>query len=143
MSTTGKRRWPLATGTGIVGLVIGGVLGASGSSTTTTTAAPSVTVTAQVGDAAESSATAGAAPKAGISEGVWVVGEDFPAGTYRVVKPLSAEDGCYWEISRAGSNGQSIEDIVSNDNPTGGRPRVRLKRDQGFKTQGCGDWAKV
>jgi len=140
MATTGRRRWPLALVTGTLGLIVGGAVGAAGSSTTTT-AAPNVTVNA---GAAESTAPAETSSEAaGISEGVWVVGEDFPAGTYRVVKALAAEDGCYWEISRAGSNGQSIEDIVSNDNPTGGRPRVRLKRDQGFKTQGCGDWAKV
>jgi len=142
MAVTGKRRWPLATGTFAAGLVIGGILGAAGSGTTSTSAEPTVTVTAQTGEPAASTEPS-SAPQAGITEGVWVVGEDFPAGTYRVTKPLAAEDACYWEVSRAGSNGQSVGDILSNDNPTGGRPRVRLKKDQGFKTQGCGKWARV
>lgn len=78
------------------------------------------------------------APKADIEEGVWVVGEDIKAGTYRTIDEVS--DGCYWKISRSGTNG---DDIISNDLPTGGRPRVTLKKGQDFQTSDCGSWTKL
>lgn len=71
-----------------------------------------------------------------ISEGTWTVGSDVQPGHYRTTAPVS--EGCYWEISRTGSNGS----IVQNDLPTGGYPTVTLSVGQDFKTEGCGEWLK-
>lgn len=79
-----------------------------------------------------------AAPAGTVGEGTWTVGVDVPAGTYRTVDPVS--DGCYWEITKAGSNGN---DIIANDNVSGGRPTVTLKSGQEFVNNGCGTFAKV
>jgi hypothetical protein len=76
-----------------------------------------------------------------ITEGVWEVGSDTgpKAGTYRVVERLVEDSLCYWQVSED-SAGQNI---VSNDNPTGGTPQVTLKKGQWFKTQGCGEWKRL
>lgn len=88
---------------------------------------------------ASASAEAAPAPAPNtIEEGTWTVGVDVKAGTYRTVDPVAG--GCYWEITKAGTNGA---DIVENDNPTGGRPTVTLKKGQEFKNQGCGIFKKV
>jgi hypothetical protein len=78
------------------------------------------------------------APAATIDDGVWTVGEDFPAGTYKVREAVTQM--CYWGIYKSGTN-QS--DIVDNDIVTGGKPTVTLKRGQDFKSSGCGTWVKV
>lgn len=75
-----------------------------------------------------------AAPQ--ISDGTWTVGEDFPAGTYKVT---GASDTCYWAILKSGTNG---EDIISN-HLGGGNLRVTLKTGQDFETQRCGTWQKA
>lgn len=72
-----------------------------------------------------------------IHEGNWAVGVDIQPGTYRTKEPISGS--CYWEID-SDPNGNNI---VANDNVTGGRPTVTLSRGQYFTTQRCGDWAKV
>lgn len=73
-----------------------------------------------------------------IDDGTWVVGEDVPAGTYKVNVPV--EQGCYWSITKSGSNGGTI---IQNDLPVGGRPKVTIKKGQDFSTQRCGTWTKV
>jgi len=73
-----------------------------------------------------------------VDDGVWAVGDDLPAGTYRTTDKVSSR--CYWEISKTGSGGA---DIVANDLPGGGRPQVTLKKGQTFKTDNCGTWRKV
>lgn len=78
------------------------------------------------------------APAASIDEGTWEVGSDVTPGTYRTTETVGSD--CYWKISRTGSNG---DDIISNDIPGGGRPRVTLRKGQDFATQGCGTWAKA
>lgn len=78
------------------------------------------------------------AGKPTIDDGTWVVGEDVPAGTYKVNQPV--EQGCYWSITRSGSNGANI---VQNDLPSGGRPKVTIKKGQDFETRDCGTWTKV
>lgn len=72
-----------------------------------------------------------------ITDGIWTVGEDIPAGTYKVTEPIT--DSCYWSITRTGSNGS---DIIENDLPSGGLPRVTIKRGQDFETNRCGTWRK-
>lgn len=76
-----------------------------------------------------------------IKDGKWTVGVDFPPGTYRTTAEVSS--GCYWEITKSGTNGSSIGDIVANDLPGGGRPSVTLEVGQDFKTGRCGTWALV
>lgn len=75
-----------------------------------------------------------------IEEGTWAVGEDVKPGTYRTTTTIASGDGCYWEITKSGSNGR---DIIANDNVTGGRPTVTLAKEQEFKTQGCGNWTRT
>lgn len=72
-----------------------------------------------------------------ITNGVWTVGRDIPAGTYT---SNGVSGSCYWEITRSGSNGQ---DIIANDLPSGGFPTVTLSTGQDFSTDGCGSWKKV
>jgi ABC-type amino acid transport substrate-binding protein len=96
---------------------------------TTVTATPTVTVTVTAPPPA---------PVSAIDEGMWTVGTDIAPGKYRTIDAVS--DGCYWAITRSGSNG---DDIVANANVTGGHPVVVLKRGQDFDTEGCGSWAKA
>lgn len=72
-----------------------------------------------------------------ITEGTWTVGVDVAPGTYRVDRQVTS-GMCYWETSRAGSNG----DIIDNDIVTGGRPSVTLAEGQEFTTHDCGSWVK-
>jgi len=69
-----------------------------------------------------------------IEEGNWIVGEDFPAGTYTVIEPVQST--CYWGIYKADTN---QEDIIANAIVTGGFPTVTLKKGQEFDS-GCGVW---
>jgi hypothetical protein len=76
-------------------------------------------------------------PRPTIEEGVWHVGEDIPAGTYRADESVSGMD-CYWKKA-SDSEG---DNIIANDLPTGGRPQVTLRKGQWFTTQDCGTWTK-
>ena len=76
------------------------------------------------------------AKKNSVGEGVWVVGQDIEAGTYRATQPVSSS--CYWEIS----TGQGGFDIIDNDIPGGGYPQVTLTDGQHFKLSSCGTWTK-
>lgn len=64
------------------------------------------------------------------------VGEDVPAGTYRV--PVSVDGDCYWMKSTDAEGGN----IIANDIVQGGRPQVSLKAGQWFTSQRCGEWIK-
>lgn len=75
-----------------------------------------------------------------IEDGTWVVGEDVPAGTYKVNANIGADGTCYWSITKSGSNGG---DIVQNDLVQGGRPKVTIKKGHDFTTRDCGTWTKV
>jgi len=72
-----------------------------------------------------------------IDEGVWTVGTDIEAGTYRTTESVAGD--CYWAIYRSGTN---QDDIVQNDIVTGGRPTVALRDGQDFETNRCGTWDK-
>ncbi len=76
-------------------------------------------------------------PKPTITDGVWQVGEDIPAGTYRAAENVSGMS-CYW-AKYADSEGNNI---LSNDLPSGGRPQVTLKKGQWFNTERCGTWVR-
>jgi hypothetical protein len=75
-------------------------------------------------------------PVSAISEGVWLVGSDIKAGTYRTIDPVMGD--CYWEIGKPGTTA-----IIDNDIVTGGRPTVVLRSGQQFTTRDCGDWARA
>ncbi len=107
-----------------------------------TVTAPAVTVTAPAPAAVTVTAPAAPAapppgPGASVGDGVYVVGQDLQPGTYRVSAAVT--DGCYWQITKSGSNG---DDIVQNDLPKGGFPQVTVKAGQDFKSERCGTWVK-
>ena len=136
---------------GIVTFLCGAVLGIVGlggsSSTPQTVSSPSpvyIYVTAPAVAATTTPPTASAptkpppAPAPTITDGVWTVGLDFPAGKYRTTEAVGGD--CYWAITKSGTNG---EDIIANDIPGGGRPIVTLKNGQDFNSARCGTWAKI
>lgn len=68
-----------------------------------------------------------------VSAGVWQVGKDIEAGTYRATSAVG--DDCYWEV-KAGDS------IVQNDIPGGGYPEVTVSDGQQLKIYSCGTFAK-
>jgi len=64
------------------------------------------------------------------------VGEDVPAGTYRVATGVDGQ--CYWKKTSDAEG----SDIIANDIPSGGRPQVTLKNGQWFSSDGCPVWVK-
>jgi len=72
-----------------------------------------------------------------IEEGSWTVGRDIAPGTYRASQSVGS--GCYWKITRSGTNG---DDILQNDIPGGGIPTVTLREGQDFTNHGCGTSVK-
>lgn len=75
------------------------------------------------------------AKKNSISDGVWQVGKDIDAGTYRSTSEVGSH--CYWSVTVSGS-----DDIVQNDIPGGGYPQVSVSDGQQLKLQNCGTFAK-
>lgn len=75
------------------------------------------------------------AKKNSISDGVWQVGKDIDAGTYRATSQVGSD--CYWEIST--DNG---DNIVQNDFPGGGYPEVTVGNGQQLKISSCGTMTK-
>lgn len=73
-----------------------------------------------------------------ITEGTWTVGRNIEPGTYTTEKPISGR--CYWGIYASGTNG---DDIIANDNVSGGQPTVTLQVGQDFETSRCGSWSKI
>jgi len=76
-----------------------------------------------------------------IGEGLWLVGEDVPAGRY---KTSGARDEsiplCYWHVAKDDTDNTILVQGL-NDKP-GEQGRVTLKSGQYFKTSGCADWVK-
>lgn len=70
-----------------------------------------------------------------ISDGVWQVGKDIDAGTYRATSEVGSH--CYWSVTVSGS-----DDIVQNDIPGGGYPQVSVSDGQQLKLQNCGTFTK-
>ena len=73
-----------------------------------------------------------------IEDGVYHVGEDIAAGTYRLAEPVTNSDLCYWRKSKDAEG----ENIIDNDLAGVGRLQVTLKRGQWFETNRCGTWVK-
>jgi TolA-binding protein len=74
-----------------------------------------------------------AAKKLQVSDGVWQVGKDIDAGTYRAM--AAVPEDCYWAITVG-------DDIVQNDLPGGGYPQATVSDGQQLKLNGCGTWSK-
>lgn len=73
------------------------------------------------------------AEKNTIGDGVWQVGTDIAAGTYRADSQVGSR--CYWEITVNG-------DIAENDIPGGGYPQVTVSDGQQLKISNCGTFTK-
>lgn len=72
-------------------------------------------------------------------DGVFVVGDDIKAGTYKTAGPSSSGiDTCYWAF-KTGTG--SDADIVDN-NLVQGQATVTLRAGQIFETQSCQDWKR-
>ena len=144
-----KRSMWLGAGVMLAGLALaccgGFVIGSSGDGTPQVITTPTpVKVIEYLPAPSTAPAATSAAPAvptkaalATIEEGSWTVGEDFPAGTYKLAAPATST--CYWGIYKSGTNQGTI---IENDIVTGGRPTVTLKRGQDFKSD-CGTWVKV
>jgi hypothetical protein len=125
-------RWSAPTGALAAGLVLGVVVGA---------AAVDPTRTPEYQRLQSELAAAQAAPAAvsvSVGEGLWTVGRDLPAGTYRTARPVAA--GCYWALTATGSQGTQVLD---DDAPAGGSPTVQLGEGQDFENDGCGLFVRV
>jgi hypothetical protein len=126
----------IATGTGIAGLVIG--LTAGGGSHPAATPLPAVTVTSSPQPVATVTRTvtptANAAGQAtSISaDGVYVVGQDIPGGTWHT----SGGQQCY-EATLSGLD--TVRNIISNDNFTG-PDTVSLSGVKAFNISGGCTW---
>lgn len=73
------------------------------------------------------------AKKNSVSDGVWQVGTDIDAGTYRATSEVGHD--CFWSVSVG-------DDILQLDMPTGGYPQVSVSDGQQLKLQNCGTFAK-
>ncbi len=140
----------------VAALLVGvGIGAAGGGDTTTTTSAggtttvtatpaagepgPTVTATEQVpGPGTTKTVTAKPPkPKGTIpGDGVWLVGSDIRAATYR-----GGGDGCYW--ARLSGTGGGLGDIIANGNPSGQAIVTISRSDEAFETQNCGQWERV
>ena len=90
--------------------------------------------------AAEDRAAAEAAaklPKTKFGDGTYLVGAEIQSGTYK----NSSSNGCYYE-RLSGLTG-SLDEILSNDNPSGPAIVEILSSDKAFKSQRCGIWEKI
>jgi hypothetical protein len=73
-----------------------------------------------------------------MEDGLYHVGEDVPAGTYRMREAVTDDDWCYWRKSKDAEG----SDIIDNDLAGSGRLQVTLKAGQWFETQRCGTWVR-
>jgi hypothetical protein len=77
------------------------------------------------------------APKTSMGDGMYKVGTDIAAGTYKV----KGGETCYWERSKDALHG--IDSITANDNVTGQAVVTITSKDAYFKTADCGTWKKT
>jgi len=80
------------------------------------------------------------AAQTSIPPGVWLVGGQVSAGTYRT----NANSGCYWE--RVSNFGGTLEAVIDNEFvSSAGQQLVEIRSsDAGFHTDGdCGTWTRI
>jgi hypothetical protein len=126
----------------ILGLIVISNAGRGGnapsSDTATVSAGDQAASDSSQGDASPSEETPAAPSDEMFDEGTWLIGQDIKPGTYRPVAAIESE--CYWEIDKAGTNGN---DIIANDNAKGGFPILTLKVGQEVTNNGCGTFEKI
>jgi hypothetical protein len=132
---------------GVAALITAGVLGAfacsSGSKVTPGSGGNGAGVPAADTTAATTAAkpAAPAGPATSFGDGTYEVGKDIVAGTYAATVPPDSF-GCYWEREKALDG--SFDAIIANGNGNkGAHMKVTIAAtDKGFKSSGCGTWAK-
>lgn len=97
---------------------------------------------AATGDPAPLPAAPAEASSDSVPEGMYAVGSDIPAGTYRTAgaDPSSPIPNCYWE--RLNSTSGEFDAIITNGNETGPKT-VTLNAGEWFSSTGCQPWALV
>ncbi len=76
------------------------------------------------------------APTQAFTGGVWIVGSEVAAGTWR---NSTSVDGCYW----ARLSGFGGSDIIENEFTFDPSIVTISASDTGFETEGCGTWTYV
>jgi hypothetical protein len=71
------------------------------------------------------------------ADGIWAVGITIAPGTYRT----DGGGSCYWE-RESDFTANGTNSIIANDNASGPATVTINSTDKGFKSQGCGTWAK-
>lgn len=77
------------------------------------------------------------APKTSMGDGMYKVGTDIAAGTYKA----KGGETCYWERDKDALH--DVDSIVANDNVTGQAVVTITSKDAYFKTADCGTWTKT
>ena len=107
---------------------------------TTTTAAPATTTTA----APATTTTASPSPADGVipGPGIWLVGTEVTAGTYRTTVPEDSSN-CYW--ARLSDASGDFDAIIANDNwDAGATVTVTIDAsDFAFESGNCGEWVLI
>ncbi|TCC32332.1 hypothetical protein [Kribbella sindirgiensis] len=161
-----KRRrwipWAVASGTFVLGLVIGAAPSGGTASTsagtpqatatetvqapgpTVTVTAPPVQVTAPpvtvTKPAPPAKTVTAAPPEAAVTfegDGTYEVGVDIKPGKYKT----AGGDGCYW--ARLKSLDGGFDAIIANNLSDGPQTVTIKKTDKGFETSNCAAWRKV
>ncbi|TDW94833.1 hypothetical protein EV137_2156 [Kribbella pratensis] len=161
-----KRRrwvpWAVASGTFVLGLVIGAAPGGGTASTsagtpqattTTTVQAPGSTVTVTAPPvnvtappvtvtkpAPPAKTVTAAPPEAAVAiegDGTYEVGVDIKPGKYKT----TGGEGCYW--ARLKNLDGDLDAILANNLSDGPQTVTIKKTDKGFETNDCGAWRKV
>lgn len=78
-----------------------------------------------------------AAPKTSMGDGMYKVGTDIAAGTYKA----KGGEACYWERTKDALH--DLDSILANDNVTGQAVVTITAKDAYFKTGDCGTWTKT
>ncbi|MGW5349959.1 hypothetical protein ACWERV_05460 [Streptomyces sp. NPDC004031] len=78
-----------------------------------------------------------ASPKKSMGDGMYKVGTDIAAGTYKA----KGGETCYWERTKDALH--DVDSIIANDNVTGQAVVTITAKDAYFKTADCGTWTKT
>ncbi|GAA2760145.1 hypothetical protein [Actinopolymorpha rutila] len=148
-----KRRWPFVLAAPLA-FFLGIAIGASGGDTATATAeaeptpaktvevtvpGPTKTVKVPVPGPTVTVTAKPAGPSGSIpGDGVFLVGSDIKAGTYRAGNDSG---NCYW-ARLSGTSGE-LGDILANDNPSGPALVTIRSSDKAFSSARCGEWTRV
>jgi len=74
--------------------------------------------------------------KTSFGDGMFIVGTDITPGTYR----NTGAQGCYY--ARLHGFGNTLDDIIANDNVDTPTIVTIAATDKGFQSEGCGTWTK-